>query len=121
MSPNHFNFRDLCFFSQGPYFIIGISIISFVRRNRIFKIAGRAELPKTTDFCLSEFSYYYEHPRILKAKYGAEFSLGSDNDVFLNSCYSYIFVYGWLGHFFISLLRQFSDLLTTIYFKRILE
>ena len=24
------------------------------------------------DFCLSEFSYYYEHPRIWKAKYGAE-------------------------------------------------
>ena len=22
------------------------------------------------DFCLSEFSYYYKHPRILKAKYG---------------------------------------------------
>ena len=23
------------------------------------------------DFCLSEFSYYYEHPQIWKAKYGA--------------------------------------------------
>jgi hypothetical protein len=25
------------------------------------------------DFCLSEFSYYYEHPRIQKAIYGAAF------------------------------------------------
>ena len=24
-----------------------------------------------SDFCLSEFSYYYEHPRIQKAIYGA--------------------------------------------------
>ena len=24
------------------------------------------------DFCLSEFCYYYEHPRIKKAKYGSD-------------------------------------------------
>ena len=26
------------------------------------------------DFCLSEFSYYYDHPRIWKAKYGSDIS-----------------------------------------------